>query len=448
MCLVTVAESNLASTAQSTQTATASYTGVDRVASLYFTNPSGTLVAAAGRDLNLLGAAIGSAGTATLQAGRNLNLQALTQAESVDATRNASNYTRFAQSQSPGSTVQATDAVTLSAGQDLTAMAATINSTAGATLLAAGGDVNLLAGRSTSSLATASYAEGSGFLSSGSTRLRNSQSADNAHATSVRGHTVTAVAGRDIMVSGSNVVSDAATTLVAQRDIAITSDTNRSTGSSFFEQKGSGLSIDGGISYGKQQQSTDSRGSGDTAAGSTVAALSGDVKIVAGQRYTQVGSTVQTPAGNITIQAQDVAITEARERSESSTVTKQSSSGFTLAVSSGATNAIQSGVQMADTVSKTSDKRMLTLAAATTALTAYDTYNTLKAGQGQTINGKDNQIVTGNQARLQRPEGLPGQPAGPRPSPLRQCQGHQGCRQHPGQRQSRGRRVAQRLGRG
>ncbi|MDR7378434.1 filamentous hemagglutinin [Rhodoferax ferrireducens] len=373
---------NLTTTTQSTQTATSSYTGVDRVAGLYVTGANGTLVAAAGRDMNLLGAAIGSAGTVTLQAGNNLNLLAVTQAESVNTARDANNYTRFSQSQSVGTTVQASSAVTLSAGQDLTAVAATLNSTTGATTLAAGNNVNILAGRSTTSLTTASFAEGSGAFSSGSTRMQDSGSANNALGSSVGGSTVTVVAGKDITVSGSNVVSDTGTTLVAQNNISIASDKNTSTSTSFFETKRSGFSLDGGINYGNKQQSTDSRGNGDTAAGSTVASLTGDVTMVAGTQYSQVGSAVQTPAGNIAIQAQDVAITEARESSASSTVTKQSSSGFTLAVTSPLISAMQSMEQMADAGSQTSDKRMKALAAVNVGLTGYNAVQSVAQSGG------------------------------------------------------------------
>nr|WP_315236103.1 hemagglutinin repeat-containing protein [uncultured Albidiferax sp.] len=373
---------NLTTTTQSTQTATSSYSGVDRVAGLYVTGANGTLVAAAGRDMNLLGAAIGSAGTATLQAVGNLNLQAITQAEGVNTARDADNYTRFSQSQSVGTTVQASNALTLSAGKDLTAVAATLNSTTGATTLAAGNNVNILAGRSTTSLTTASFAEGSGAFSSGSTRMQDSGSADNALASSLGGSTVTVVAGKDITVTGSNVVSDTGTTLVAQNNISIASDKNTSTSTSFFETKRSGFSLDGGINYGNKQQSTDSRGNGDTAAGSTVASLTGDVTVVAGKQYSQVGSAVQTPAGNIAIQAQDVAITEARESSASSTVTKQSSSGFTLAVTSPLISAMQSMEQMADAGSQTSDKRMKALAAVNVGLAGYNAVQSVAQSGG------------------------------------------------------------------
>ncbi len=64
--------------------------------------------------------------------------------------------------------MQATQALTLSAGQDLAAVEAASNGTTGATLLAVGGDDNILAGRSSTSLATAGYAEGSRLFGPGS----------------------------------------------------------------------------------------------------------------------------------------------------------------------------------------------------------------------------------------------------------------------------------------
>ena len=54
---------------------------------------------------------------------------------------------------------------------------------------------------------------------------------------------------------------------------------------------------------------------------------------------------------------------------------------------------------MSQAASNTSDPRMQTLAAASTALAAVNAAQALQAGQGQTINGKSNQIVTATDAQ-------------------------------------------------
>jgi len=231
---------NVTSTTQSTQTAT---TSIDRVAGLYVTGANGTLVAAAARDMNLTAATISSAGTATLQAAGSLNLQALTQSQSINTTRDASNYTRMAQSQSVGTTVQASHNVTLSAGQDLTATAASINSTTGDTLLAAGNNVNLLAGSNSTSLATASYAKRSGMFGSGSTRMRNSGSSVEAVVNRLSGNNLSVIAGQNLTSYGTQFQAQNSLYVEGKDTSAFYAVSNATETQSSFESSSSFLGI-------------------------------------------------------------------------------------------------------------------------------------------------------------------------------------------------------------
>ncbi|MBA3594581.1 MAG: hypothetical protein H0W47_12405 [Polaromonas sp.] len=103
-------------------------TSLDRIAGLYVTAPSGTLVASAGRDINLLAAqllnnaptAAGQpAGSTTLTAGRDIHLGAINQREQADATFDERNYIRFGQSADLGVTIAGQGNVTLLAGNNL-----------------------------------------------------------------------------------------------------------------------------------------------------------------------------------------------------------------------------------------------------------------------------------------------------------------------------------------
>lgn len=98
----------LTSTLSSVGPTVSSFTGIDRVAGLYITNPGGTLLASAGRDANIVAGVIQSQGSAQLQAGNNINLNTITKSDSVDATHDERNYTRFSQSQDVGSQLSAT----------------------------------------------------------------------------------------------------------------------------------------------------------------------------------------------------------------------------------------------------------------------------------------------------------------------------------------------------
>jgi filamentous hemagglutinin len=153
-----------------------------------------------------------------------------------------------------------------------------------------------------------------------------------------------------------------------------------------------------GITIGSRAQGQDDSTRTTQAVGSTVGALSGNVTLNAGQHYTQTGSQVLATGvnggGDITIQAKDIAITEARESSQNVTDTWFKQSGLTLALSNPVLNAIQTADQMAKAASKTRDSRMKALAAASTGLSGYAAYTAIQDGQGSTINGKDNQILT------------------------------------------------------
>ncbi|OQS25661.1 hypothetical protein B0T40_25025, partial [Chromobacterium haemolyticum] len=144
------------------------------------------------------------------------------------------------------------------------------------------------------------------------------------------------------------------------------------------------------------------------ATGSTVGAISGDVTLLAGQKYTQTGSSVMATGvnggGDVNILAKDIAITEARETTQNVTDTWFKQSGLTVAISNPVVNAIQTADQMAKAASNTSDSRMKALAAASTGMSAYSAYKAVQEGQGTTIDGKDNQIATGKTGADGKPE--------------------------------------------
>lgn len=75
-----------------------SQTGIDRVAGLYVKGSTGTLVASAGRDLQLTAAALRNAGTGDTQlsAGRDLKLNTVTTSSSQNIVWDANNRLRSA----------------------------------------------------------------------------------------------------------------------------------------------------------------------------------------------------------------------------------------------------------------------------------------------------------------------------------------------------------------
>ena len=131
-----------------------------------------------------------------------------------------------------------------------------------------------------------------------------------------------------------------------------------------------------GISYGKREQSLDSQGTSTSAAASTVGSTGGSVSINAGKTYTQTGSDVLTPAGNIDIAAKTVNITEATETGSQSTEQKFKQSGLTVAITSPVLSAVQTASSQLQAAGNTSSGRMQALAAANAAMQ-------IKQGAGQ-----------------------------------------------------------------
>ncbi|QDL36365.1 hemagglutinin repeat-containing protein [Rhodoferax sediminis] len=367
-----------------------SRTSIDRVASLYVTGPNGTLMASAGRDANIIAGVIASSGQGggtTVVAGNNLNLGTITTSSANQIVWDAKNRRSDGASTEVGSQIQSTGTVHLAAGNDLNARAANVEA-AGAVFASAGHDLNMSAGQSSQSVDEAHQHTSRGFLSSRTDTTLDQVKRTDSVGSSFSGSTVTALAGRDLTVSGSSVVSDTATTLLAQNNIVIEAASNTSEEQHLVAQKKSGLLGSGGIGFtiGTREQSTDgqSRAIGHTA--STVGAINGDVTIIAGNQYQHKGSDLVAPGGDINVLAKNIAISEVQNTEATQAEQKFKQSGLTVALTSPVLSALQTGQQMMQAAGNTGDGRMQALAVANGAFATRDVYNALQAGQSSTGN--------------------------------------------------------------
>ncbi|WP_231654761.1 hemagglutinin repeat-containing protein [Ralstonia solanacearum] len=387
---------NVATTTHSNSNAQGSITNVSRVAGLYVTAPSGgTLVASAGRDLNLTGAQIGNASTGgqtVVAATRDLNLGTVNTSSSQSLAWDSKNWRKDSMQQEVGSSIQTTGDLRLSAGNDLNARGASVTSEQGALVATAGNNVNLSAAQTTRDVDEAHQFKGSSsWFSKKTITTRNTLSETTTQGTTFSGNTTYVQAGNDINVKGSNVVSTEGTTLIAKHDVNIEAATDSTTERHFREEKKSGLFSSGGIGFtiGTQQQSQDNQDARTTAAASTVGSTNGNVAIGAGNHYQQVGSNVVAPQGDITIQAKKVDILEAQETTHSTQETQFKQSGLTVAVTAPVIAAIQTAQQMGRAAGQTSDGRMKVLAGATTALAGKNAADAVasdpKSGGGVSI---------------------------------------------------------------
>lgn len=367
---------NVISSTQSSSSDQGTRTNLSRVAGLFVSGAQGKMSVSAGNDLNLTGAQVvnaGADGSTSLEAGKNINLATVSEAQQQSLTWNSSNWRKDASQTETGSMVQAQGDVRLSAGQDLNARAAQVTSEQGTVIAEAGRDVNLTAGQNYRFADEAHKVKGrSGLFSSKTTTTRDTVSQNQAQGSTLSGEQTYVQAGRDINLSGSNVVSTSQTVLAADNNVNIEAATDSSSERHDKSVKKSGLFSGGAIAVtlGTQQQSVKDLTTRQTAVASTVGSTSGDVLIEAGNGYRQVGSQVSAPQGDVDVTARTIDILEARNTSERERETLFKQTGFTLTITNPLISAIQTTQQMKQASEKTDDGRMKALAAATAVMAA------------------------------------------------------------------------------
>jgi filamentous hemagglutinin len=346
---------------------------VNRVAGLYVSNAAGVLLASAGRDVNLT-AAVLQAGGADVRAGRDLNLASVSTSSNLDAMRDDRNFARVQQGADVGTQIHG-DSITLQAGQDITTRAASVQAQ-GALTVSAARDITLNAGEASYQIDHGVYAKSSGLLGSSSTETRTHNSRTDAVGTTLGGAHVVIHSGQDITLTGSSVVADQHIDITAGRDVAITAAQTRSGQGNFREEKTSGLfASGGGIALGSQQQSNEQQTRATGAAAATVGAIGGDVNITAGRAYAQTGSDLLAPGGDITVQAQTLAITEAHTTERNTTEQRFKQSGLTLSLSNPVIDALQGVARTAQALGNTGDGRTQALGLAVAALQGKQVYD-------------------------------------------------------------------------
>lgn len=363
-----------------------SRTNIDRVAGLFVSDQGATLLAKAGRDLRMDGAQVvntGAQGQTLLSAGRDLSLGTVTEARQENNVRNNDNYLRQGYEREVGTTLDTAGAVQLQAGHDVNLRAAQVYSSDGAISVMADNDVSIASGEQSNNWSEGRKHTHRGLLKSTTNTTRDSLEETQAIASTLSGHQV-AVRGNNITVTGSNVVSDAGTVLLADNDLTVQAATNTRGESHYKRKDESGFLYNGGVAFtvGTQMQSRDAKDVSTSAAASTIGSTAGNVVMLAGNNYRQVGSHVVAPEGDIDIHARKVDIVEARETGVATQEDKFRQAGLTVALTAPVISAIQSAEQMKKAASQTDDSRMKTLAAATTVLNTAAAVGAVQADPG------------------------------------------------------------------
>jgi len=313
-------------------------TAIDRVAGVYVTNPGGTLIASAGRDTNLVGAALVSAGSVAVGAGRNINLDTVKEGYTIVAVGNGGAGIASA-SREVGSVIQGQDTVRLAAGNDINIRAGAVASVDGALIAIAKNDINLTAGQATTSVSTATQKSSKSLLKKSSSSTFDSTTTTDVLSSSLSGKTVALVAGNDISLQAAQLHSDDAMSLSAGRDINLTT-ANRTTQELHASQTKSGATGLGnaiGMSMGPDQPTgaamRGSKSGTQASASITTEAVgtsisAGSLQTVSGRDTTLQGATVVADNDITMMAGRNLTIESAQNTSVESSYNASSKSGM------------------------------------------------------------------------------------------------------------------------
>ncbi|MET3464570.1 two-partner secretion domain-containing protein [Variovorax atrisoli] len=294
-------------------------TGIDRVAGLYVTNPGGTLVASAGRDINLVGAIVsnqGGGGLTSFKAKNDINLGTVTTSSAILALGEKwSGYSIT--NKEVGTTITTNGTTLLNAGRDINARQATVDAGNGLLSMHADRDINIASGQTDVSGAFMRQWKEKGLFS----RTENTFSGEYNFSASVgsrfSGGVVSMDAGRDISIEGSHISGTQGVAISATRNLAIVE--GRNTGSVSAELQSNKKGIGGltgllagtptipSLPYGKAT-TTSASVQTDTASASTITSSQGGVLLQGGSVLLQgvqvdAAKDISIKGGNVVIQA-------------------------------------------------------------------------------------------------------------------------------------------------
>jgi filamentous hemagglutinin len=125
----------------------------------------------------------------------------------------------------------------------------------------------------------------------------------------------------------------------------------------------------------------------DTAAGSSVGSLYGNVALLAGGDISVQGSTVAAQAGDVTLRGRSILITEAQTRTSDELDTQFRQSGLTVSLGGTLINTVNTLQQAYSNAKATDDPRMKALAGMSAALAVVDAVNAVRKGNQPIDNG-------------------------------------------------------------
>jgi filamentous hemagglutinin len=316
-------------------------TAVERVAGLYVSGPAGELLASAGRDVTLTAAVIANSGAGVTQinAGNDMNLTTVATGRQDNVVWNDQNHLNQGSTLEVGTAIQTQGDAILTAGRDLTARAAQVNSADGTVQASAGRDLRIESGESSENWSEARHITSDDFLSKKTSTNLDSLADTRAVASNFSGKSVSLTANNDIAVHGSTLSAQDGIAVVAGGDIALTAAENTHDTSHYSYSKKSGVTTSG---YSKRSAEETATQSDITHTGSTLHSEQGNIILAANLAANAdpskglvlvEGSTVRADTGSVAISGKHILVTASEDRSVSERTLNESKS--TVAFSTG-----------------------------------------------------------------------------------------------------------------
>ncbi|WP_276836590.1 hemagglutinin repeat-containing protein [Megasphaera stantonii] len=346
---------------------------LNRTAGIAVTGDDGVLLVEAGHNIDLAGAtlqALGDNGAVILNAGNDVNLTTQTLSAKKDMTLNSDNYLRTQRQTEVGTSIDAKGGVAVQAGQDINARAAYINSDDGTVAMAAGRDINLTTGREIAVDDFGLKHKESGLLSSSTTTIRTHDDHQTVLGTTITGKEVQMGAVQDVNMTAAAVAGQNDVTVAAGRNVTTTSDMQYDKATAYTKVKSSGVLGAGlGIMIGTQKMQDNYEGEFKTQIGTTIGSSEGSVTIAAGDTAHLTTTDIIGKTG-IDIAAQDIILDGKQNEAHERQTHEESLSGLTISLSSPVITAAE-GVRSTIRTAQTRDNKTLQ------ALEAYEGGKTL-----------------------------------------------------------------------
>ncbi|MHA3542466.1 hemagglutinin repeat-containing protein [Yersinia enterocolitica] len=348
-------------------------------------------------NLTAVGANI-NADTLDVQA-QNINLSAATDSLHVTGESSSKRHTSSVNLYDEtlrGSQLNAKGDINLQTAKDINISASAVQ-TDGALKLAAGGDVTVTTQTEQHDEQRIHTGKKKGLASATTTHTEDSISQTLAVGSMLSAGSID-VSGKNIAVTGSNLVADNDVNLRAKEHITIGTAQQSESESHRYEQKKSGLMSTGGIGVmvGRNNIKVTDSGQSITHVGSTVGSVLGNVSMTAGEDLTVKGSDVLA-GKDINLTGKNVAVVAAENQSSQTHTVEQKQSGLTLALSGAVGSAANTAVTTAKAASKESNGRLSALQGVKAALSGAQA---VQAGQLVQAQGGDTASMFGISASL------------------------------------------------